>query len=247
MKVSDRMTITKRSSDGAFYGEKDNTPYVIERSNENYSVYDGFYSVMRSTPWADRPRIFNEIVDTNRYPAIFGMTETATKATSTLDPKKILLKGIKHLMDFFSEFSFTPSFRFTNTFAYMACQSAEQATDYVNNYFALMDSSYVKEVEQNVKSDEFKQSIKDLAQYDENGKAVEYGIMEEPVENYMAIIAGDAETGFTITNKYTAPEKPVEAPETGDDEETTPATPIIIASLLITAGICFLAKKKYSA
>ena len=89
--------------------------------------------------------------------------------------------------------------------------------------------------------------FKDLAKYDENGKAVEYGIIEESVENYMTIIAGDAETGFVITNKYTAPETPVVIPDTGDDEETIPATPIIVASLLFTAGICFFAKKKFNA
>ncbi|MBQ6052874.1 MAG: hypothetical protein IJL30_06300, partial [Clostridia bacterium] len=75
-----------------------------------------------------------------------------------------------------------------------------------------------------------------------------YGIIEESVENYMTIIAGDAETGFVITNKYTAPETPVVIPDTGDDEvETTNATPIIVASLLFTAGICFFAKKKFNA
>ena len=163
MKVSERMTITKRSTDGAFYGEKDNVSYVIERSHDDYNVYDGFYNVMRSTAYADRPQLFREILSTNRYPAIFGMTEAESEPTR--DPKEVLLEGIKHLMDFFSEFSFTPSFRFTNTFAFMACQSKKLAIDYVNNYFALMDSSYVKEVAQKVKSAEFAQIVKDVAQY----------------------------------------------------------------------------------
>ena len=167
MKVSENMTITKRSTDGAFYGEKDSMPYIIERTHTDYNVYDGFYNVMRSTAYTDRPRLFREMIDTNRYPAIFGMTETKPEVfeTPARDSKGVLFEGIKHLMDFFSEFSFTPSFRFTNTFAYMACMGEKQATDYVNNYFALMDSSYVKEVGQKVKSAEFKQIIKDIAQY----------------------------------------------------------------------------------
>ena len=165
MKVSEKMTITKRSSDGAFYGEKDNTPYVIERTDTNYSVYDGFYNVMRTTPYADRPAVFREILTTNRYPVIFGMYSEEAPTTPYLDPKEVLLTGIKNLMEFFTEFSFTPSFRFTNTFAFMANQSLQLATDYVVNYFALMDSSYVKEVTQKVKSAEFKQIIKDIAQY----------------------------------------------------------------------------------
>ena len=168
MKVSERMTITKRSTDGAFYGEKDNVAYVIERSNVDYPVYDGFYNVMRSTAYVDRPSLFSEIISTNRYPAIFGTTATAPAVEPPVRPAKdILMDGIRHLMDFFTEFSFTPSFRFTNTFAFMACQSKKAACDYVRNYFALMDSSYVKEVEQKIKSAEFAQIVKDIAQYGE--------------------------------------------------------------------------------
>lgn len=168
MKVSETMTITKRSSDGAFYGERNSVPYVIERSHTDYNAYDGFYNVMRATAFSDRPQVFKEIVSTNRYPMIFGNSEPAmTTPVVQRDLKDILIDGIKHLMDFFTEFSFTPSFRFTNTFAYMACKSAKQATEYVTNYFALMDSSYVKEVQQKVKSSEFKQIIKDIAQYGE--------------------------------------------------------------------------------
>ena len=165
MKLNERMTITKRSTDGAFYGEKDGIAYVIERSHSDYAVYDGFYNVMRSTAYADRPAVVREIIATNRYPTIFGDTEPEPEPAR--DPKKVLLEGIKHLMDFFTEFSFTPSFRFTNTFAYMACQSKKRATEYVCNYFALMDSSYVKEVAQKVKSAEFEQIVKDIAQYGE--------------------------------------------------------------------------------
>jgi len=165
MKVSDNMTITKRTSDGAFYGEKNNVPYVIERSHADYSVYDGFYNVMRATAYADRPSVFKDIVNTNRYPVIFGDYEPIVEKPK--DPKKTLMKGLQHLIDFFSEFSFVPSFRFTNTFAYMACQSQEAATSYVCNYFALMDSSYVKEVRQKVKSEEFAQIIRDVAQFGE--------------------------------------------------------------------------------
>ena len=167
MKVSETMTITKRSSDGAFYGEKNNTPYIIEPTHSEYNAYDGFYNVMRATAYADRPALFNEILNTNRYPTIFDTVSTQAEEVPQMSAKEILVRGIKNLMNFFTEFSFTPSFRFTNTFAFMACRGQQQATEYVNNYFALMDSSYVKEVQQKVKSPEFKQIIKDIAQYGE--------------------------------------------------------------------------------
>lgn len=168
MKVNEKMTITKRSTDGAFYGEKDNVQYIIERSHADYAVYDGFYNVMRSTAYGDRPRLVSELIATNRYPAIFGTASAEAKPEEvTRSSKEILLEGITKLMDFFTEFSFTPSFRFTNTFAFMACKNQKSAIEYVRNYFALMDSSYVKEVEQKMKSAEFRQIIKDIAQYGE--------------------------------------------------------------------------------
>ena len=165
MKLNETMTITKRSTDGAFYGERNNTPYVIERTHTDYAVYDGFYNVMRSTPFADRPKVVNELIANNRYPAIFGSISAPEVAIPVRSPKEILLEGITKLMDFFSEFSFTPSFRFTNTFAFMACESKKAACDYVRNYFALMNSNYSKEVEQKIKSAEFSGIVKSIAQY----------------------------------------------------------------------------------
>lgn len=186
MKVNETMSITKRSTDGAFYGEKNSVPYVIEVSNPEYSVYDGFYNVMRATPFNERPKVVHEIILTNRYPAIFG---TVTPESAPVrDPKDILLEGITQLMDFFSEFSFTPSFRFTNTFAFMACESKKAACDYVRNYFALMDSSYVKEVEQKIKSAEFTQIVKNIAQY---GKPTTH------INSRFKVYYGSAGTGKT--------------------------------------------------
>lgn len=165
MKVNETMTITKRSADGAFYGEKDGKQYVIEHSNVDYPVYDGFYNVLRSTAYAERPMLMRAIIAENRYPAIFPATTSTPELKR--DSKEVLLNAIGRMMDFFTEFSFTPSFRFTNTFAYMACESQKSARDYVRNYFALMDSSYQKEVAQKIKSAEFTQIIKDIAQYGE--------------------------------------------------------------------------------
>ena len=152
MKLSDKMTITKRTTDGAFYGEKDGIPYIIEHSNENYDVYSSLYSLMRETKYADRTKVFQE------------------------------------MMDFFTEFSFTPSFRFTNSFAFMACQGQKQACEYINNYFALMDSSYTNEVKQKMASAEFNKIITDIAQY---------GEPKDHINTRLKIYYGNAGTGKT--------------------------------------------------
>ena len=191
MKLNEEMTITKRSTDGAFYGEKNNVAYIIDRSHADYAIYDGFYNVMRATPFADRPRVIQELINTNRYPAIFGavtsktLNDTAVPLRST---KEILLDGITRMMDFFSEFSFTPSFRFTNTFSFMACESREAACNYVKNYFALMNSNYIKEVEQKMKSVEFSNIIESISQY---------GRPSSHINTRLKVYYGSAGTGKT--------------------------------------------------
>jgi hypothetical protein len=145
---------------------------------------------MRATAYVDRSKVFEEIIANDRYPAIFGHTKMSSMHTSTpvKSAKEVLVDGLKHLLDFFTEFSFTPSFRFTNTFAFMAGQSAQAATNYVNNYFALMDSSYVKEVRQKTQSAEFKKIIKDIAQY---------GIPTTHINTRLKVYFGPAGTGKT--------------------------------------------------
>jgi hypothetical protein len=181
MKVHDTMTITKRTVDEMFYGEKNAVPYEVRKTDANYPEYEGFYNVMRSTPYTDRPRLFEELMNNNRYPHIFGHVTEFAEVKTVVDPKITLTEGIKKLMDFFTEFSFTPSFRFTNTFAYMACKGKEQAKTYVRNYFALMDSSYSKEVEQKIKSTEFGKIIDMIAQAvmdDEYDPEAEYDMID---------------------------------------------------------------------
>ena len=188
MKVNDKLTVTKRSTDDAYYGEKDGTAYVIERSHPDYPYYDSFYSVYRNTKYDDRPALLAEILTNNRYPRIFGESVATTAPLSPADRKKVLIEGIKKLMNFFTEFSFTPSFRFTNTFAFMACESPDKAREYVVNYFALMDSSYVKEVKAKVKSSEFTQIIKDVANY---------GAPADHINTRLKVYFGPAGTGKT--------------------------------------------------
>jgi hypothetical protein len=168
MKLNEKMSITKRSVDGAFYGERNGQSYLIEKGHEDYDLYNGFYDIMRAAAYVDRPKLLKELIANNRYPAIFaGLDDTSSAPSEKPDPKKVLLTGIQKLMDFFTEFSFVPSFRFTNTFAFMACKNANAAKEYVRNYFALMDSSYVKEVGQKLSSTEFMDIIQKIAQYGE--------------------------------------------------------------------------------
>ena len=181
------LTMTKKKSDNSLICGVRGIDYRIDTSMPEYVQLEELYKAMKAADAVTRVNVLNDYISTGRLPDIFSATSSAS-ATIEVDPKETLLNGIQHLMDFFTEFSFTPSFRFTNTFAFMACQSKKAAIEYVNNYFALMDSSYVKEVVEKVKSAEFKQIVDDIAQY---------GTPASHINNRFKVYFGPAGTGKT--------------------------------------------------
>ena len=181
------LTMTKKKSDNSLICGVRGIDYRIDTSMPEYVQLEELYKAMKAADAVTRVNVLNDYISTGRLPDIFSATSSAS-ATTEVDPKEVLLNGIQHLMDFFTEFSFTPSFRFTNTFAFMACQSKKAAVEYVNNYFALMDSSYVKEVVEKVKSAEFKQIVDDIAQY---------GTPASHINNRFKVYFGPAGTGKT--------------------------------------------------
>lgn len=188
MKINDNLTITKQSNGGAFYGECYGSTYTITPDHPKYAQYEGFYSIMRSTPYSARPNKYTELLEQNMYQELFQHEISKTEEETPVQSKEVLVRGLKRLMDFFSEFSFTPSFRFTNTFSFKCIESLKSATDYVTNYFALMDSSYLNEVIQKMKSAEFKAICGDISQY---------GKPTYTINNRMKIYYGSAGTGKT--------------------------------------------------
>ena len=188
MKLSEKMTLTKRTVDGAFYGEKNGVDYIIERSHDDYPSYESLYNIMRETKYADRERVFQELVSENRYPHIFDSKIMEEKTAPKKTSEEVLTEAVERMMDFFTEFSFVPSLRFMNTFAFMACQSQKNARRYVYNYFSLMDSSYTNEVKQKMESAEFTKIIEDIAQY---------GEPKEHINTRLKVYYGSAGTGKT--------------------------------------------------
>lgn len=68
-------------------------------------------------------------------------------------------KALGNLINFFTEFQFTPSFRFTNTLCNLCKKSNADAISYIGNYFKLMDSPYAQEVIDKMKAPEFRKNI----------------------------------------------------------------------------------------
>lgn len=75
---------------------------------------------------------------------------TTTSATTSEVMKTKALTVANDLIKFFSEFNFTPSYRFINSLL-----RAKNKTNYVINYFMLQDHTYALEIKDKVKSPEF--------------------------------------------------------------------------------------------
>lgn len=74
--------------------------------------------------------------------------------------KRAATQNIQLLMNFFSEFSFSPNFRFVNTFA-KTCKNfgKRYAKEYIANYFALTDNGYYNQICDKMNSSEFEDII----------------------------------------------------------------------------------------
>lgn len=190
MKITDKLTITKRAKDGAFYGERNGSSYVIDPNADSslYQEYDTFYTIMRKTDFDKRPDVVNDLLARDMYPHVLVGETKSHKVTASISSSERLKRGINGLMNFFSEFSFTPSFRFTNTLAFMLQKSVDDAVSYIVNYFSLMDSSYKKEIVQKLKSTEFNSVLDDIKQY---------GAPDKHINTRLKIYYGSAGTGKT--------------------------------------------------
>ena len=69
--------------------------------------------------------------------------KTSTPAQPEIDKKKIK-NTLKKFIEFFSEFSFEPNYRFVNTFSY--CNTISEAVEYTTRYFELSDSPYTNSI-----------------------------------------------------------------------------------------------------
>lgn len=96
-------------------------------------------------------------------------SENAELGNDTEEVKAALRKSklnvaLQHLIDFFSEFSFSPNFRFVNTLTRKLVQSNSynDIKKYVRCYFALTDNIYQAQIADKMESSEFETILDDL-------------------------------------------------------------------------------------
>lgn len=108
---------------------------------------------------------------------------TTTSAARAENRKKIFKSALDDLINFFSDFLFTPSYRFVNSLAI-----APDKLKYVKNYFEVMDYPYKEEIKEKIKSPEFNKIINILS-----------GITPKPINTRFELFYGDPGSGKTTT------------------------------------------------
>lgn len=164
MNIIDVVNICKRKETANFDIIYKETKYTV--TPETVDIYSKIQDLY-TKGWKNKADLTTEEVTTsieNIIAMIEGKScaEAPTEPPKPIDPKVKYTEALGNMMKFFTEFQFEPNFRFVNTFALNLSKSKKSATEYISNYFELIDSPYAKEVKEKVKSAEFKQIMKDL-------------------------------------------------------------------------------------
>lgn len=164
MKLMNGLWISKSRNDGAFYTNITGSEICIQPSmTDEYNLCKKLYRVFKSKKISnyDKLSVFqvytqdlkHSIKATSNQICDDNVQETIHEESN----RQRLLENLQKLIDFFSEFSFTPNYRFTNTFSRILTSSGRRdAIAYVRNYFNLTDNSYSNQIVEKMKSQEFK-------------------------------------------------------------------------------------------
>lgn len=141
-----------------------NNDYEIIRKNGTYTLYkDGnafnkfdeetlevLYKKLLIAPAQNKDR--NEV-----FNAFISQLDGGEAKEELPDDTRIQI-ALEQLISFFTEFNFTPSFRFVNTMAHMSNKKK-----YISHYFSLMGSPYAEDIAAKIKSEEFQNILNLLA------------------------------------------------------------------------------------
>jgi hypothetical protein len=140
---TEQLVITKKST-----SEKT----VVDTNAPTYADLLSFYLEAKVLAPTDR-----KVLDTTLLENYFDGT-----SAPSLSNEELTTIGLENLMKFFTEFQFEPNFRFVNSLSLALSISREKATNYICNYFELIDSPYAREICEKVKSAEFKEILANL-------------------------------------------------------------------------------------
>lgn len=189
MRITENLDVTYRNNGELVVTEVSIGRFVLLPSDTAFNPIKEVYDTIRNNMGCDRESVYNanrKVFD-DFFAVICGNGAVDENGVAVIDPNTLLERGLKNLMNFFTEFSFAPNFRFVNTFALCLAKSPKDAVDYVHNYFRLIDSPYAVEVKAKMKSDEFKNIMKDISAVAPTAT----------INNRFKVYYGDAGTGKT--------------------------------------------------
>lgn len=129
------------------------------------AIYEEAYNLYfraKSVPESVRQSVFEDMKNDGQLTHLFPEDGETLIPTTPEEKKKAMVLGLQQLTNFFSEFDFEPNFRFVNTLSMALQTSKEKGIDYIRDYFALTDNAYSNEVEDKMKSVEFKGILDNL-------------------------------------------------------------------------------------
>lgn len=191
MTITSTFSMSRSAKGSPVYVTYEGKTLRFDPTHSHYDEVVNIYNTLRAAaPTTRENRVINN-------PEIFTPDWLTGKTTSEQNnniapaeksKEDILLEGLTALINFFNEFDFTPSYRFTNTLAYKINANKTQAKDFVNSYFSLMASSYAEDIQEKIKSKEFDALLEKIKQY---------GTPANHVNNRMKVYYGAAGTGKT--------------------------------------------------
>ena len=165
MKITENLTIILKKDTKNYNVVYNLKNYTISPSTEElYAKFTTLYSKAWKQKGEFTPEQFNAEAE-SLIAEIEGATATATPEVepAPIPPTVKVKEGLNGLIKFFTEFNFEPNFRFVNSLGHNLAKNEKSALTYVRNYFELIDSPYVKEVTEKVKSAEFKTILSNLS------------------------------------------------------------------------------------
>ena len=161
MKLTNETSLTREANTKHFVYCSPSGEIRIEPSHPLYPAWQELYQAFYHTEKAERDRL----ASTDLKPQIeklvravmSGATEVMVEAAKEPSNEEKVLNGLQQLLNFFTEFSFEPNFRFVNTISRLMSQKGGRASvkEFIANYFSLTDDAHYKEIAEKVKSREF--------------------------------------------------------------------------------------------
>lgn len=161
MKLTNETSLTRLADSKNFVYRSPNGEITIEPSHPLYAAWQEVYGQFYHTDKTDRENLANgslkEQIEKLAHAVMTGgeavMAEVAKEPTN----EEKVLDGLQKLLNFFTEFSFEPNFRFVNTISQTMTQKGGRASvkEFISNYFSLTDDPHYKEIGEKVKSREF--------------------------------------------------------------------------------------------